>query len=374
MSGIYIHIPYCSQACHYCDFHFSTNLKTRHELVDCLAREINLQKDFLTTKKLDTIYFGGGTPSILTEEELEVIFESISANFHFDKETEITLEANPEDLTISQLQILKSLGINRLSIGIQSFENRFLQYFNRSHNAEQAVSSVKNAQDIGITNISIDLIYGIPNQSLEHFKLDLTKAIELNTPHISAYCLTIEEDTVFGKWHKQKKLNIADEALTADQFELLMEKLPASGFEHYEISNFAKQGFESQHNSSYWKQKPYLGIGPGAHSYREGQRQYNVTSNPGYIKGIKQNKIPASVELLTAEQKINEFILTQIRTSSGISVLEMKEKYNLDLIKNKENQINSLIGQSLMYLNNDALVLTNKGKLFADKITSDLMF
>lgn len=374
MSGIYIHIPYCSQACHYCDFHFSTNLKTKEEFINCLTKEISMQKDFLPSNKINTIYFGGGTPSILTQKELRVIFDALKSNFQFYKNAEITLESNPDNLSKTYLKMLKSFGINRLSIGIQSFENRFLKYFNRSHNAVQAVNSVKNAQKTGIKNISIDLIYGIPNQSLKDFEVDLLMAIDLDVPHISAYCLTIEEKTIFGKWYKQKKLQPADEKIVVEQFNLLMQMLSAVGYQHYEISNFAKQEYKSQHNSSYWDQSPYIGLGPGAHSYDGINRQYNVSNNSLYVKNIQNNKIPATIEILTTEQKINEFILTQMRTFTGINLFELKAKYGLDLLIHHEKQVKKLKEQKLILVNTRTLKLSKKGKLFTDKITEGLMF
>ena len=372
MSAIYIHIPYCNQACHYCDFHFSTNTKTKNELVNCLIDELHLQKDFLPHKKLKTIYFGGGTPSILTKDELALIFETIHTTYNYT-DAEITFEANPEDLTLEKLQHIKSFGINRLSIGTQSFDDKILKYFNRSHNAQQAVTSIINAQKANLDNISLDLIYGIPNQSLNDFKIDIEKALLLNTKHISAYCLTIEPNTVFGKRLEQNKFTLADEGLAAEQFELLIETLENSGFEHYEISNFAKSGFESKHNSNYWFGKPYLGIGPGAHSYNGKERYFNISNNIKYIKKIRQQIIPATMEELTLEQKFNEFLLTRIRTSIGVDLKELKIKHGQDLLELKRIKIDQYNSQGFISLKDNFLTLRKKGKLFADKITEDLM-
>jgi oxygen-independent coproporphyrinogen-3 oxidase len=372
LSGIYIHIPYCKQACHYCDFHFSTNLKTQPELVNCLIEEVKLQKEFLSTQKLNTLYFGGGTPSILTENELAGIFEVLNNLYDYEG-AEITFEANPDDLSLEKLKIIKSFGINRLSIGTQSFDDKILKYFNRSHNANQAVEAIKMAQDQGLDNISLDLIYGIPNQSLEDFKIDIEKALELDTKHISAYCLTIEPKTVFGKWHEENKLTPVDEGLAAEQFQLLIETLEASGFQHYEISNFAKAGFESQHNSNYWFGDFYLGIGPGAHSFNGNQRHYNISNNIKYIQSIKKQTIPATIEVLSLKQKFNEFLLTRIRTSRGVDLIEMSDKLGMSLLKESKNKIDLYLKQELILIDKNVLKLSEKGKLFADKITEDLM-
>lgn len=337
-----------------------------------MVNEIQIQKDFLSTKKLETIYFGGGTPSILTQNELSQIFNALHKVYDFTN-SEITLEANPEDLMPSKLEEIKSLGINRLSIGTQSFDDNILKFFNRSHNAEEAKNSIKNAQKIGINNISIDLIYGVPNQTLEDFKIEIEKALELNTEHISAYCLTIEPNTVFGRRYEQNKFPLIDEGIAAEQFELLIEMLKTSGFDHYEISNFAKTEMKSKHNSNYWFGSEYLGIGPGAHSYDGNNRYYNVSNNTKYIKSLQNNTLPNTIEILSNEQKFNEFVLTRIRTSVGIDLKELNQKYKLNLLELSQNKIGLYLDQKLISMDDNYLKLSEKGKLFADKITEDLM-
>ncbi|MFC0183923.1 radical SAM family heme chaperone HemW [Pseudarcicella hirudinis] len=283
---LYIHIPFCKQACHYCDFHFSTSLKAKKEIITSICNEIRLQKDYLADKNLETVYFGGGTPSILNEEDLAMIFETISHHFNIKKDAEITLEANPDDLTKEKLQLFKKYQINRLSIGIQSFNENHLKSLNRVHNAHEAESCVKYSQDLGIENISIDLIYAIPAPDHLIWEDDLAKATSLGINHISAYSLTIEPQTVFGKWLKQGKIQAIDDEFAARQFEMLIDTLAAKGYEQYEISNFASESLYSRHNTSYWKQEEYLGVGPSAHSFNGSSRQYNISNNALYVKSI----------------------------------------------------------------------------------------
>ncbi|HWY98820.1 MAG TPA: radical SAM family heme chaperone HemW, partial [Bacteroidia bacterium] len=259
MAGIYIHIPFCKQACHYCDFHFSTSLKNKEALVDALCREIEIRKDYTGTKEISTIYFGGGTPSLLTKADLTKIFETIGEHFIIAKDAEITLEANPDDLTFIKTEELKAAGINRLSIGIQSFLDEHLIVMNRSHTSSQAIEAVKNAQKSGITNISIDLIYGLPNLSTEEWEHNLQQAFALNVSHLSAYCLTVEKKTALNKFIQNKTIILPEEPIVLEQFKILMEQSQKQGFIHYEISNFCKEGMYAKHNSSYWKNETYLG-------------------------------------------------------------------------------------------------------------------
>ncbi len=372
MSGIYIHIPYCKQACHYCDFHFSTNLSTRTQLIDALCQEIALQKDFLPENSVNTIYFGGGTPSLLSQHELQQLLKTVHRHFSVTQDCEITLEANPDDLSRDTLLMLKQEGINRLSIGIQSFNDSFLKLFNRAHDAKMALSSVNTARKVGFENISVDLIYGIPEQTIGDFRTDLDKMIALQTEHISIYGLTIEEQTVFGKWYQKNKLTPLDEETAAQQFEMIINELPKAGFRQYEISNFCREGFESKHNSSYWYGVPYLGIGPGAHSYNGHQRQYNVSHNIRYIQALQQGNIPFEKELLTTSQQINEIILTQIRTEQGIDLKQLIDRFDFDLMKNHPDKLSALQQRGLITCN-ERLKLTPAGRLLADGITESLI-
>ena len=372
MAGIYIHIPFCKQACYYCDFHFSTNQEVRKTLVECIKNELTLQKSYLNGELINTIYFGGGTPSVLEEKELKLILDVVQNNFNLSGNVEITLEANPDDLSEYNLNYFKKLGVNRLSIGIQSFHNEFLSFLHRTHSAERAIEGITNARKIGFNNISIDLIYAIPGESNDQWLADIDKALELNPEHISCYSLTIEEKTVFGKWAANGKLKPVEDDIAAMHLELLMGKLEAHGYEHYEISNFAKPGFHSRHNSSYWNGDYYLGVGPSAHSYNGNTRQFNISNNHHYIKAIQQGQIPFELEILSREDKINEYLLISLRTSKGANLSKLKSEYGFNLIEEASTYINNLISKDLALLENDTLCLTKKGKLLADKIASDL--
>jgi len=372
MAGIYIHIPFCKQACYYCDFHFSTNQDVRKNLVECIQNELIIQKSYLKNEPVNTIYFGGGTPSLLQEDELKSIIDTIKKNFQVNTQAEITLEANPDDLSELNLAYFKKLGINRLSIGIQSFHNQFLSLLHRTHTAEKAIEGVKNARKIGFSNISIDLIYAIPGETDEHWLADIEQALALAPDHISCYSLTIEEKTVFGKWAASGKLKIVEDDIAARHLELLMEKLEAGGYEHYEISNFAKPGFQSRHNSSYWNGELYLGVGPSAHSYNGSTRQFNISNNHLYIKSIHQQQIPFEQEVLSREDKINEYLLISLRTAHGASLAKLKTDYGFNLLEYANGYIHNLLEKNLALLENNILRLTKKGKLLADKIASDL--
>lgn len=372
MAGLYIHIPFCKQACHYCDFHFSTNRELTHQLSEALATELKLQKEYLKGEVLKTIYLGGGTPSLLSVEDLEIIFNAISANYIVDAHPEISLEANPDDLTPEKLSELNRVGVNRLSIGIQSFDYEVLKFLNRAHDAQAALGCVKLAREAGFNNLSIDLIYAIPGQDNSAWKKNLEQAILLSPEHISAYSLSIEEKTTFGRWQRSGKLKAADEELAAQQFEMLMEELEQAGYEHYEISNFSKPGFHSRHNSSYWEQEHYLGVGPSAHSYNGNTRQFNVLNNHLYNKSLADNKIPFELELLTPANKINEYIFTTLRTSRGCDFLKLKREHGYDIQTKNAAYLNNIIQHKLAFMDNHVLKLTRSGKLLADKIASDL--
>lgn len=372
MAGIYFHIPFCKQACHYCDFHFSTSLGMRSAMVESLMKELKLQQHYLAGETIETIYFGGGTPSILTVDELQALLHQVKTNFEVKAEAEITLEANPDDLSLSQLEGIYTLGFNRLSIGIQSFQDEVLTFLNRAHNSKNALQCVSDSRKAGFKNISIDLIYAIPGQPEDAWIQNITTAIELNPEHISAYNLTIEPQTVFGNWAAKGKLFPVIDDLTAKQLEILIQLLTDAGYQQYEVSNFAKPGFESRHNSSYWQRKNYLGIGPSAHSYNKESRQYNVRNNNTYVKSLTEGKLPFEKELLTRDDQVNEYLLTTLRTRWGADLNTIRRDYNYDLLTHQKAYIENLLAKNLATLEHDSLKLTQKGKMMADKISSDL--
>ena len=369
---LYIHIPFCRQACHYCDFHFSTSLKTKDEMVQAICQEIILQKNYLQKTHLESIYFGGGTPSLLEEQDFNSIFETIFQNFTLKTDAEVTLEANPDDLTKDKINLFKKFGINRLSIGIQSFNEGHLKKINRIHSAQEAETCVKLSQDLGIYNLSIDLIYAIPAENHQIFEHDLFKASQLNLSHISAYCLTIEPQTVFGKWVKQGKIPSISDEFASQQFEMLVSHLGNEGFEQYEISNFARNQQYAQHNTSYWKQEEYLGVGPSAHSFNYLSRQYNIANNGLYIKALKKNELPAEIEILTKEDRVNEYLLTGLRTKWGCEVEKLNQVLKADFLKVNQAILAKQLQEGLIHFHQGVLLITEKGKLFADNIASEL--
>ncbi|MDF9794762.1 oxygen-independent coproporphyrinogen-3 oxidase [Catalinimonas alkaloidigena] len=372
MAGIYIHIPFCKQACHYCDFHFSTNTSRKTEMVQAIIRELQLQKDYLGGELVNTIYFGGGTPSLLSASELSQLLKSLDQLFPITDKAEITLEANPDDLNADKLKILKTAGINRLSIGIQSFHEPHLKFLNRAHNANEASNCVQFAQDVGFDNISIDLIYAIPAKDHAIWESDLAKAIALQVQHISSYCLTIEEKTVFGNWLRKGKLKEVEDNYAAEQFEMLLSTLKTNGYEQYEISNFCLPDFYSRHNSNYWRKEPYLGVGPGAHSYNGQHRQFNISNNNLYLKALTEEKIPAEQDILALHDQINEYIMTGLRTKWGCDLRKIKEEYKYDLYQENKIYLDQLLADGKILMQDQYLILTDSGKLLADRIASDL--
>lgn len=366
MAGIYIHIPFCRQACHYCNFHFTTSLRYRDELAEALVKEVALQKNYLGGESVETIYFGGGTPSLLDVEDLKLIIEKIKNTFQVVAGTEITLEANPDDITEEKLVQWKETEVNRLSIGVQSFFNEDLQWMNRAHNALQAMESLQLATN-HFSNITIDLIYGIPALSDQRWKQNIETAIALNIPHLSCYALTVEQKTPLEKMIKEhKKENISPDK-QSQQFLLLMQWMEDSGYEHYEISNFAKPGMRSRHNSSYWQGKKYLGIGPSAHSFDGLSRQWNISNNQKYIESVEKGIIPFEKEILTEPQRLNEYIMTSLRTMEGLNLEKTGEAADKLINTSKK-----YIERGLMKFSSHHLVLTREGKLMADGIASAL--
>jgi len=373
VSGIYIHIPFCKQACHYCDFHFSTSLQNKGLLANSILSEIDLRLNYLPNKKIESIYFGGGTPSLLSEKETFLILEKIYKLYNVSKDVEITLECNPDDLTDEKLKELKRLEVNRLSIGLQSFDEEELIWMNRAHTAKESESSVKRAQDRGFENITIDLIYGSKFSNLANWKKTLDKAIALDVKHISSYNLTIEEKTKLGHDFKLKKEVAIDDEKSSELFLEMINRLEKNNFIHYEISNFGKEGFFSLHNSNYWKGEHYLGLGPSAHSFDGQSRQWNVSNNNIYIKRISEkNESYFEKEILTEKERFNEYVLTSLRTIWGIDLNYLSANFNTEFVKHYLIQIEKYIKQETVVINDTTYTLTEKGKLFADKIASEL--
>ncbi len=375
MAGIYIHIPFCLQACHYCDFHFTTSLKNKAALLSAIEKEILLRKDYLSASdNVSSVYFGGGTPSILSREELIRIFDVIYSNFNVLNDAEITLEANPEDLSKEKIKALKNTPINRFSIGIQSFFEGDLKFMNRAHTAQKAISSVKIAQDAGFENISIDLIYGTPTLNDEQWKINLQTAFELDVKHISSYCLTVEEKTPLHQFILSGKAKQVDEEKSAAHFEILLKAMSENGYTHYEISNFCKENYYSRHNSSYWLKKKYLGIGPSAHSYNGLSRQWNIKNNGLYTKAVEENKLNFEIENLSIAQNYNEYVMTGLRTMWGINLATIEKDYGKIFLEHCRKEAKTYIDSSLIEEKNKQYFITQKGKLMADKIASDLFF
>jgi len=373
MAGIYIHIPFCKQACHYCDFHFSTSLKYKDDFLQALLKEIRLQKSYLDGETVETIYFGGGTPSLLNELELNLIINEITGLHTVTSTAEITLEANPDDLDKAQLQSLRKTDINRLSIGIQSFFDEDLQWMNRAHKAAEAESSIKRAQDSGFENITADLIYGYPLLNDTKWKYNTDKLFELDIPHVSAYSMTVEPRTALASSIKNRKQPAMDEHQSAEQFILLMDAMLQHGFEHYEISNFCRPGHYSRHNSNYWKGIKYLGIGPSAHSFNGETRQWNVANNAKYIQTLEKAEIPAETELLTETDRLNEYIMTSLRTMWGLDL----DKLNL-IAAGSSNELKTAARRYMdsgwIEQKEEIIYLTQTGKLYADAIAAGLFF
>lgn len=372
-AGIYIHIPFCKQACHYCDFHFSTSMKKREAIVAALIKEIQLRKDELGGAEIATIYFGGGTPSVLSNDEIKSIIDAVYANFTVVTSPEITLEANPDDLSAERIKQLASLPINRLSIGIQSFFEEDLKLMNRAHNTEQAEACLAEATKY-FNNISIDLIYGVPGMGNERWQQNIEKALSFNVPHISSYALTVEPKTALHTFVKKGIVPQPSDEVAQQHFQILVEKLKENNFIHYELSNFGKEGYFSQNNTAYWLGKKYLGIGPSAHSYDGVSRSWNVSNNALYLKAIEGNELPLEREELTTEDRYNEYIMTGLRTIWGVSIQKIQQDFGglyLDYLL-KESKV--FIEKELLKIEDGNLKVTQRGKFLADGIASDLFY
>lgn len=371
--GIYLHIPFCKQACHYCDFHFSTSVKKKSELVDMLCRELILRKDELPAKEVQTIYFGGGTPSLLSSEELNQIFETIYSNFRVSEDAEVTLEANPDDLSREKLEILYNSPVNRLSIGVQSFFEEDLRVMNRAHNATEALESIQMAKEY-FDNISIDLIYGIPDMSIKRWKKNIQIALELGLPHFSCYALTVEPNTALKKFIEKGLIKPVDDEAAKAHFEVLIQTLKDAGLVHYEFSNFGKPGYFSQNNTAYWMGKPYLGIGPSAHSYDGKTRKWNINNNTLYIKALEKGELREEKEALSLIDRYNEYIMTRLRTMWGISEDEVGKEFGEKFKKYLLEQVAKPLEDGLINYVNGRLHVSEKGKFLSDGIAADLFF
>lgn len=376
MSHIYIHIPFCHKACYYCNFHFQASKKYIPQYIEALLNEIELSQQYLYSDGLnkcdiETLYFGGGTPSVLSYRDIERIMNALSKYHSFSQDAEITFEANPDDLTPEYLENLKKAGINRLSIGIQSFRNEDLILLNRSHDANTAFKAIYNAQESGFDNLNIDLIFAIPNLSLIDWERNLETFLKYNIPHLSAYNLTIEPQTPLFVYQKQNKFMAMEDGLATEQYRLLCQIMGSNKYEHYEISNFARKGFISRHNSSYWKGETYLGLGASAHSYNLQSRQWNIANNSEYIRSISSGIIPFEKETLNLDQKYNEYVMTSLRTAWGAHSTIIEQNFGLHYRKYFEEQISKYTINGMVSIHEGVYVLTLSGKFIADAISAD---
>ena len=370
---IYLHIPFCKQKCSYCNFHFSTSFSLKDEMLSAIKKEVRLRKDELENKTLKSLYFGGGTPSVLSVDEIKSLIDEIQNYFSFDEKIEITLESNPDDLNKNFLKELSQTEINRLSIGTQSFFDEDLKLMNRAHNASEAESSIKRAQDFGLENISIDLIYGSPTSNFEIWKDNLNKTIELQVPHVSSYALTVEPKTALEKWIENGKVSSPEEAEQNQEFFYMKDFLKDNGFDHYEISNFGKPGFHSKHNSAYWKSEPYLGIGPSAHSYNGHlERSWNIANNSLYIKNLNQNNLPKVTEILSEKDRFNEMMMIGLRTIWGVDLNKINQSFSPEIIEHLNREIKPKLESEILIIENNYLKIPEKYWFLADGIASDL--
>lgn len=373
MAGIYIHIPFCKQACHYCDFHFSTSLKKKEEMLAAIQKELFLRKDELAGEHIETIYFGGGTPSILAVDEINRLIDTVYQQYTVVEQPEITLEANPDDLDVATIQRLAQSKVNRLSIGIQSFGEEDLKMMNRAHNAQEAISCLQEVVKY-FDNISIDLIYGIPNLSNERWIENIQRILDLGIPHISCYALTVEERTALNKLIQKGVIPSPKEEVAHAHFMLLIEKLRANGYVHYELSNFAKPGYYSKNNSAYWLGKKYVGIGPSAHSFDGRYRSWNISNNPLYIKAIEAGELPSEIEELSVVDRYNEYVMTGLRTIWGVDLTRVSNEFGATFHDYLVQESASFIADGLMQQQANILTITNQGKFLSDGIASDLFW
>jgi oxygen-independent coproporphyrinogen-3 oxidase len=383
MSGIYIHIPFCKQACHYCDFHFSTSMKKKEEMVLAIAKEIQMRKSEFEKEQVETIYFGGGTPSVLTSEEINFLIAAVYNSCSVSENPEITLEANPDDLSSERIIELSKSKINRLSIGIQSFFEDDLQLMNRAHNSAEAKKCLEEATKY-FDNISLDLIYGIPDSSQngeqaqqmsnEKWKQNIETALSFGIPHISSYALTVEPKTALNKLIQTGKIAAPKDEVAQEHFAILVETLEANDFIHYELSNFGKANYFSKNNSAYWLGKKYIGIGPSAHSYDGISRSWNVSNNSLYLKSIQEDKLPNETETLSVTDRYNEYVMTGLRTIWGVSLDRIETEFGSKYLDYLNEQVQKFLNDDLVFIENNILKPTPKGKFLTDGIASDLFY
>ena len=373
MSGIYIHIPFCKQACHYCDFHFSTSMKKKDEMVLAIAKELRLRKNESENEIIETIYFGGGTPSVLTTEEINFLIAAVYANYAVAENPEITLEANPDDLSSERIIEWSKSKINRLSIGIQSFFEEDLQLMNRAHNSVEAKKCLEEATQY-FDNISLDLIYGIPGMSNEKWKQNIETALRFGIPHISSYALTVEPKTALNKLIQTGKVAKPNDEVAQEHFAVLVATLEANDFIHYELSNFGKENYFSKNNSAYWLGKKYIGVGPSAHSYNGISRSWNVSNNSIYLKSIRENIVPHEMEILSITDRYNEYVMTGLRTIWGVSLERIGTEFGGEYLNHLNKQTRKFLNDGLLCIENGILKTTPKGKFLTDGIASDLFF
>jgi len=372
MAGIYIHIPFCKKACHYCNFHFSTSLKLQNDFLVALLKEIGLRKNYTAGEPVHTIYFGGGTPSLLGRSDLQRVMEALYTHYPISEQAEITLEANPDDIQVKSLLAWRDVGINRLSIGVQSFFEEDLQWMNRAHSSRQAADSIRQAQDTGFSNLSIDLIYGTPGLSDARWESNMQQAAGLSIPHLSCYALTVEPGTALDAMTRKQLVQPVQSDDQARQFLMLTDFFRQAGYEHYEISNLALPGRRSRHNSAYWSGEKYLGLGPSAHSFNGVSRQWNVANNALYIQSLAKDTVPFEQETLTDVQRFNEYVMTALRKMEGIDLQWLADRSGQPLVEQLVREAKKFIDRGWVTAREDRLVLTREGKLFADHIASAL--
>lgn len=373
MSGIYIHIPFCKKACFYCDFHFSVSFKIKEKIITAICQELIIRKDFFDPKEtISSIYFGGGTPSVLSIKEIDEILGAVYSYYNVEKNAEITFECNPDDLTQDYLRELKFVGINRLSIGVQSFNDEYLKWMNRSHDASQSKKSIEYGAEAGFNNITLDLIYGLPQLSNKEWSANLNEALSLPINHLSAYSLTMEENTPYIKLVNQGKYKKPSDDISSSHYQILVQQTTDLGWEHYEVSSFCKPGNYSKHNSSYWSGSKYIGVGPSAHSYDGNSRYWNVSDNKSYLECISTKKRYFESEELTVSNRVNEYLLTGLRTKWGVDLELLSDKYDYNVMSLFEKDIKYWISLNWLEMKDSNMKLTNKGMLFADHISSTL--
>ncbi|MEK9619604.1 MAG: radical SAM family heme chaperone HemW [Flavobacteriales bacterium] len=371
MSGIYIHIPYCKQACHYCDFHFSTSMKTKNEMIDCIVKEMDIRKSEFS-KKIDSVYIGGGTPSVMTNLELETIFNGLEKKISISDIKEITIEINPEDLINEKLEFYYEIGINRLSIGIQSMNNDILKWMNRSHNKNQIINGLNTVKEIGYENISLDFIYGTPKNLTRDYKAELLEILKFNPTHLSCYHLTIEDGTYFGHLEKKRKIKRIEDDVSQKEFQWISEKLKSKNYQHYEISNFALQGKQSFHNSNYWNQSSYIGLGPGAHSFRNSTRRWNISNNRLYIKNIKAGVPYFEQEVLSPYDLVNEKIMLGLRTLNGLDKNYIFSIVPQSIKDEIESKLNTFLKDEILISTNNIISMNPEKWLLSEYVSREL--